>query len=316
MKQKKAYALKKPYDLMNTSPKSLCIIPFGILLLFQLSSCASQQLQSADFTEEGAFTGGIEGPAVDRAGNLYAVNFAENGTIGKVTPNGEASVFVKLPGKSIGNGIRFDRDGNMFIADYIGHNVLQVKKGSTEVAVWAHRSEMSQPNDLAISPNGTIYLSDPNWAENTGRLWMVDAARQIVLLEEGMGTTNGIEVSPAGRYLYVNESVQRTVWKYDITEEGKIANKTKFLTFADFGMDGMRCDEKGNLYITRYDKGTVAIVSPEAVVLKEVHLKGKKPSNITFGGADGKTCFVTMADRGCFESFKADYAGAYYKRIH
>lgn len=301
---------------MNALLKSSFTIPFGILFLFQVSLCTSQQLQSVDFTEENAFTGGIEGPAVDQEGNLYAVNFAENGTIGKVTPDGEASVFVKLPGKSIGNGIRFDTEGNMFITDYTGHNVFQVKKGTAKVSVWAHRSDMSQPNDLAISPNGTIYLSDPNWVENTGRLWMVDATRQIVLLEEGMGTTNGIEVSPDGRHLYVNESVQRIVWKYDITAEGKIANKTKFLTFADFGMDGMRCDEKGNLYITRYDKGTIAIVSPEAVLIKEVQLKGKKPSNIAFGGANGKTCYVTMADRGCFESLRADYAGAQYKRIH
>lgn len=301
---------------MSALLKPSFAILFGILLLFQVSFCKAQHLQSVDFTEENAFTAGIEGPAVDQDGNLYAVNFAENGTIGKVTPNGETSVFVKLPGKSIGNGIRFDRDGDMFIADYVGHNVFQVKKGTTTITVWAHRPDMNQPNDLAIAPNGTIYLSDPNWAENTGRLWMVDATRQIILLEEGMGTTNGIEVSPDGQHLYVNESVQRIVWKYDITAEGKIANKTKFLTFADFGMDGMRCDEKGNLYITRYDKGTIAIVSPEAVLLKEVHLKGKKPSNIAFGGAQGKTCYVTMADRGCFESFKADHAGAYYKRIH
>ena len=81
-------------------------------------------------------------------------------------------------------------------------------------------------------------------------------------------------------------------------------------------MDGMRCDEKGNLYVTRYDKGTVAIVSPEGNIIKEIQLKGKKPSNIAFGGEKGKTCFVTMADRGCFEAFEADHAGAYYKRIH
>jgi len=52
------------------------------------------------------------------------------------------------------------------------------------------------------------------------------------------------------------------------------------------------------------------------MVLDEVQLKGKNPSNITFGGKDGKTCFVTLADRGCFESFRAPHEGAFYKRIH
>ncbi len=301
---------------MNFSVSYFFNILFVVLLIFQLQSCGSQKPESVDFTKENSFTAGIEGPAVDKEGSLYAVNFSEEGTIGKVNEKGEGSIFVRLPGESIGNGIRFDIYGNMYIADYVGHNVLQVKKDSKKVTVWAHNPTMNQPNDLAIAPNGTIYLSDPNWAENTGQIWMVNAAREIVLLEADMGTTNGIEVSPDGRHLYVNESVQRSIWKYDILEGGGITNKTKFLIFDDFGMDGMRCDEKGNLYVARYDKGTVAIVSPEGQLLKEVSLKGKKPSNITFGGEKGKTCFVTMADRGCFESFEADYAGAYYKRIH
>ena len=284
--------------------------------MLQLEACKSQNLQSVDFTLENSFTAGIEGPAVDKEGSLYAVNFSEEGTIGKVNDKGEGSVFIKLPGKSIGNGIRFDKNGTMFIADYIGHNVLQVKKGSEEVTVWAHNPALSQPNDLAISPDGTIYLSDPNWAESTGRIWMVNASQEIVLLEDNMGTTNGIEVSPDGRYLYVNESVQRNIWKYDITEDGTLINKTKFIIFADFGMDGMRCDEMGNLYVTRYDKGTVVVLSPEGKQIKEVQLKGKKPSNIAFGGSDGKSCFVTMADRGAIEMFKAEHAGAYFKRIH
>lgn len=301
---------------MKSSNKFSKNILFGILIIFQFQACTSQKLESVDFTKENSFTSGIEGPAVDKEGNLYAVNFSKNGTIGKINKKGEGSIFLELPGKSIGNGIRFDTEGNMFIADYIGHNVLLVKKGSKEVRIWAHNPNMSQPNDLAIAPNGTIYLSDPNWAEETGRIWIVNAAKEIVLLEKDMGTTNGIEVSPDGKHLYVNESAQRNIWRYTIIEDGTLTNKTKFLNFTDFGMDGMRCDEKGNLYITRYDKGTIVIVSPEGKQLKEVQLKGKKPSNITFGGENGKTCFVTLADRGCLESFEADYAGAYFKRIH
>ncbi|MGB7395767.1 MAG: SMP-30/gluconolactonase/LRE family protein [Pricia sp.] len=279
-------------------------------------SCKSHTIQSSDLLSENAFTEGIEGPAVDAEGNLYAVNFREEGTVGIVYENGEAEVFLRLPGESVGNGIRFDQNGDMYIADYVGHNVLRVEKGSREAEVWAHRPDMSQPNDLAIAPNGTIYLSDPNWAEGTGRLWMVGVSQEIILLEDDMGTTNGIEVSPDGTKLYANESVQRKVWQYDLATDGGIYNKTLFLTFDDFGLDGMRCDMAGNLYITRYEKGTVAIASPDKKIIKEIHLKGKKPSNLTFGGPNGKTCFVTMADRGCFETFEAISPGAFYTRIH
>jgi sugar lactone lactonase YvrE len=285
---------------------------FGLSSLLLLTSCKAQQIDSRDFTSEFAFTKGIEGPAVDREGNLYAVNFKEEGTIGIVNGKGDGKVYLKLPGTSVGNGIRFDREGNMYIADYVGHNVFRVKKGTKDPEVYAHDPNMSQPNDLAIAPNGLIYLSDPNWKDGTGRIWLVNADRAIVLLEERMGTTNGIEVSPDGTKLYVNESVQRQVWRYDINPDGSLSNKSSFITFEDFGMDGMRCDRKGNLYITRYDKGTVVVVSPDKKIIKEVLLKGKKPSNITFGGKNGKTCFVTMADRGCLESFPALFPGAHF----
>lgn len=300
---------------MSSSIRMDLKILFGILIMAHVS-CQAQGSTRTDLLAEFEFTKGIEGPAVDHDGLLYAVNYKEQGTIGVVDKKRNAAIFLKLPGKSIGNGIRFDRQGNMYIADYVGHNIFQVKKGTKTPVVWAHNSEMSQPNDLAIAPNGTIYLSDPNWGESTGRIWMVNRLKEIVLLEAGMGTTNGIEVSPDGSKLYVNESVQRNIWQYDILADGTLKNKTKFMVFEDFGMDGMRCDSKGNLYITRYDKGSVAIVSPTGKLLKEVGLKGKKPSNICFGGNEGKTCYVTMADRGCFEVFTALHPGAFYERIH
>ena len=58
------------------------------------------------FTPMHGFTSGIEGPACDKDGNLYAVNFNRQHTIGKVTPGGIASFFLELPNGSIGNGIR------------------------------------------------------------------------------------------------------------------------------------------------------------------------------------------------------------------
>ncbi len=225
-------------------------IPVGICCIAFVISCKAQKIRSDDFTSGFSFTKGIEGPAVDAAGNLYAVNFKEQGTIGIVDSEGNGSVFVTLPKGSTGNGIRFDQAGNMYIADYTGHNVLQIKKGSKEVSVWAHNANMSQPNDLAIAPNGTIYLSDPDWGESTGRIWMVNPSKEIILLEENMGTTNGIEVSPDGKKLYVNESVQRNVWQYDINSDGSLSNKTKFIVFEDFGMDG-RCYRKFVHYALR-----------------------------------------------------------------
>ena len=265
--------------------------------------------QSQDFTKEGGFTKGIEGPAVDAEGNLYAVNFQEQGTIGRVTPEGEASLFVRLPEGSVGNGIRFNQSGDMLIADYPQHNILKVNMADQSISVFAHNDSMNQPNDITVTRNDVLFASDPNWSEGTGQLWRIDPNGSITLLEESMGTTNGVEVSPDEKTLYVNESVQRKVWAYDLSPDGQISNKRELITFPDFGMDGMRCDVAGNLYITRHGKGTVVKVSPGGEVLQEIKMTGELPSNIAFGGPDGRIAYVTLQDRGCVETFRVEEPG-------
>ena len=264
---------------------------------------------SHPFTERDGFTSGIEGPACDTDGNLYAVNYARQHTIGKVTPEGKCSVFVELPNGSIGNGIRFDSGGSMLIADYTNHNILKVDMGTREISVYAHEPTMSQPNDIAIGSNDIVYASDPNWAESTGQIWHIDTDGTVTLLEADMGTTNGIEVSPDERALYVNESVQRNIWAYDLSAAGEVSNKRLLIQFPDFGFDGMRCDVEGNLYVTRHGKGTIAKISPQGEVLIEVELAGKDCTNLAFGGPDGRTCYVTLADRGNVEYFRTDLPG-------
>jgi len=132
---------------------------------------------------------------------------------------------------------------------------------------------------------------------------------KISVLEKNMGTTNGVEISPAEDRLYVNESIQRNIWVYDLDSEMNISNKKLFHKFDDFGLDGMRCDIKGNLYVTRHGKGTVVVLSPDGKIINEIQMKGKKPSNIAFGGPDGKTAYVTLQDRGYIETFRIEHSG-------
>ncbi|MBT4101218.1 MAG: PQQ-binding-like beta-propeller repeat protein, partial [Gemmatimonadetes bacterium] len=242
-------------------------------------------------TEVGGFPQGIEGPAVDAGGLLYAVNFEKQGTVGVVDADGSASLFVELPQGSIGNGIRFNRAGDMLIADYTRHNVLRVDMETQEISVFAHEAEMNQPNDIAIASDDALYASDPNWGESTGQLWRISPEGVVERLASGMGTTNGVEVSPDETRLYVNESMQRKVWVFDLSPEGQINNKRLLIEFEDGGMDGMRCDVEGNLYITRHGSGKVVKVSPAGEVLLEIELTGQQPSNIAFGGVDGRTAF-------------------------
>jgi sugar lactone lactonase YvrE len=269
---------------------------------------------ASPLTKENEFTKGIEGPNCDAEGNIYAVNYVREGTIGRVTPDGKGEIFVTLPGKSVGNGIVFDKKGMMYVADYVGHNVLLIDPKTKQVRVYAHEDRMHQPNDLAIAPDGTLYASDPDWDKSTGQVWRIDTKGKTHLAAGGMGTTNGIEVSPDGKTLYVNESVQRNVWAFKIGADGELSDKRLVKKFDDHGFDGMRCDVDGNLHITRYGKGTVAVLSPAGKVLREVDVLGDAPSNLCFGGRDGRTVYVTEVKKQRLVQFRVDRPGLAWKR--
>lgn len=270
--------------------------------------------RTTPLTEKDGFTAGIEGPACDAAGRLYVVNLATQGDIAKVSSTGKAEVWVNLPGKSVGNGIVFDRKGMMYVADYTEHNVLRIDPKTRAVSVFAHEATMNQPNDLAIAPDGTLYASDPNWKKQTGQLWRVGTDGKVTRVAADMGTTNGIEVSPDGKTLYVNESVQRNVWAFPIQSDGSLGRKRLIKKFDDHGFDGMRCDADGNLYVTRHGKGTVVKLTPEGRVLKEVEVLGKFPTNICFGGPDGRTAYVTEVEHRRVVQFRVDRPGLAWQR--
>jgi gluconolactonase len=201
----------------------------------------------------------------------------------------------------------------MFVADYVGHNVLRIDPKTKAIEVFAHGA-MNQPNDLAIAPDGTLYASDPDWTRGTGQVWMVSTAGKVGRVAADMGTTNGIEVSPDGKWLYVNESVQRNVWKFPIQADGTLGPKELIKRFPDHGFDGMRCDVDGNLYITRHGKGTVVIMTPKGQVLREVDVLGKQPSNLCFGGPDGKTVYVTEVEHTRLVRFRVETPGLAWRR--
>src|SRR4051794_13199251 len=112
-----------------TSSKAIWWLFSAALAGLAASSCGAQQppFLSQALTPAGEYTFGIEGPAVDSNGKLYVVNFGRQGTIGKLPAGASQSeLFTTLPEGSVGNAIRFDRDGRMFVADYKKHSILRI----------------------------------------------------------------------------------------------------------------------------------------------------------------------------------------------
>jgi len=296
------------------------ITTISMVLLSGVSASAlepnplQQNFNATPLTAVHSFTEGIEGPAVDAEGNIYAANFARSHTIGKISPNGAGQVFASLPDKSIASGIRFNQHGVMFIADYVQHTIYQIDLATRHLSVLAREKNMNQPNDLAITAAGILYASDPNWKTGSGQIWRIDTAGKVTLVADHMGTTNGIDISPDGKTLYVNESVQRTVWAFTIAADGSLNQKRLIKQFDDFGLDGMRVDVDDNLYVTRYGKGTVVKMTPAGEILQEIAVLGALPSNICFGGTDGRTAYVTEVEQKRIVQFRIDRPGLEWVR--
>ncbi len=286
-----------------------------LVLAASLLHAEETLFKATPLTPAGQFTDGIEGPACDAQGNIFCVKFGGAHTLGKTTPDGTAALFVNLPEGSTANGIRFGPDGLMYVADYTGHNVLRVHPLTKAISVFAHEPKMNQPNDLCMAADGTMYASDPNWKESWGQLWRINREGKVTRVAEGMGTTNGIDLSPDGRTLYVNESVQRKVWAFRVQTDGSLTDKRLIKEFPDFGFDGMRIDVDGNLYISRHGKGSIVKMSPKGVLLQEITLPGKNPSNLCFGGPDGRTIYVTEMEHGQLVQFRVDRPGLEWQRM-
>ena len=286
------------------------------------TATAQEQLfQSRRITSPQSTFKGIEGPAVDAAGNLYVVNFKHKGTIGRLRP-GQADFepFTTLDNGSIGNGIRFDRAGRMYVADFKRRQVLVIEPGQTKPVPYFASKDFRQPNDLAIAENGTIYASDPPFGAinkgKTGQIWRISRGADGKVSGEVIAihaAPNGIDLSPDGKTLYVSED--RQVLAYQI-RPGKLAPPTPIHTFPPGSeLDGLRTDRDGRIFVTRAlksgtpGKGAVAILRPDGTAPPEVQLNGRRPRNLTFGGPDGKTVFVAQDDGDFIEAFRTDRPG-------
>lgn len=292
---------------------------FALLAAAVASSSAAQTpFQNEPLTRAGLFTRHIEGPGVDIAGNLYVCNFTSDGTVGRLRPGSvDPERFISLPPGSVPNGIRFDKNGRMFLADYKGHTIFVVEPGARVAAVYFRSAQFHQPNDLAISSEGMLFASDPDFHGHSGRIWRVSrrpdgrASGEIMEADRLMGTTNGLDLSPDEKTLFVSESDTREVWAY--TVDGNRLTSPRMMHRFDGPqaeeLDGLRTDADGRIFVARPGAGTIAILGVDGSLLREVRTLGANPSNLTFGGPDGETVYVTNASTRGVERFLTDRPG-------
>jgi signal peptidase len=128
-----------------------------------------------------------------------------------------------------------------------------------------------------------------------------------------MGATNGIDLSPDEKTLYVGEADTNKIRAFQI-DGATLTGGATIARFPapkkSFDLDGLRTDALGRIFVTQNGAGKIAILKPDGSEARPpVVTVGKNPSNLTFGGPDGKTVFVTQADGGFIEAFRVDVPG-------
>lgn len=245
----------------------------------------------------------FEGPSWDRSINkLYFTAFEKtNEQVLRLESTG--NVFVWMDHTQGLNGTYLSRDGRLLAAQAFGHNLLSIKTGAdgpAEVKSLASNFEgvpFLQPNDVAESPTtGGIYFSDPNFKGKTrSAVYYLAPNGSVRRIIENLKLPNGLEVSNDGTTLYVSDSFEKRIYSYPISADGGI-DQSQVKIFFDpqtenmADPDGMCTDALGNLYFAM--RGGVWVVSQAGKLLGFIPVP-EFCSNVTFGGSDGQTLFIT-----------------------
>ena len=157
-------------------------------------------------------------------------------------------------------------------------------------------------NDAKVDRAGRIWAGtmDDREIAATGALYRLDPGLAWTRHDDGYKVTNGPTFSPDGATVYHTDSLDRTVFAFDLTGAGTLTNKRVFLTFEDsWGYpDGMCTDADGGVWIAHWGGGRVSRFSPEGKLDRSIDLPASQITSCAFAGAGLDRLFVTSAAIG------------------
>jgi gluconolactonase len=232
-----------------------------------------------------------EGPAADAQGNVYFSDIPA-GVIYKWTPDGNVKIF--LDGLDNPNGLAYTSEGLLIACEGGAGRLISIDSQAhiTVLADKYNQTRFNEPNDLWIDPQGGIYFTDPTYQsplvqDGEHVYYLTPDQGQVIRVINDMIRPNGIVGTPDGQTLYVIDQGAGLTFVYGINADGSLSNQQ---LFASVGSDGMTLDTQGNLYLTTPNQ--VQVFDAAGNHLRDIPTR-ENPTNVTFGGTDHRTLFIT-----------------------
>jgi gluconolactonase len=246
--------------------------------------------------------GFTEWPVWDPAGFLYVSDETLNKNF-RVYPDGHRDTVISLDDP---DGNTFDRHHRLLDCASVLRAIITVPPdGQYKVLASSFEGKrFNSPNDLVLGPDGAIYFTDPTLDLPKGQkqeipfqgVYRLDQNGGVRLLTKELSQPNGLGFSPDGRKFYVDDSVQRNIRVYDFGAEATLTNGRIFGSepgAKDDGVpDGMKLDERGNLFVTG-PKG-IWVWDPAGHHLGTIVLP-EQPGNLAWGNEDYGTLYIAAA---------------------
>ncbi|MCC6679450.1 MAG: SMP-30/gluconolactonase/LRE family protein [Phycisphaeraceae bacterium] len=240
---------------------------------------------------------GAEGPALDPQGQLFCVE-PPKGSILRIVDD-QKHEYANTGGVSA--GLMFDCDGALWVAD-MKRGILRVdgERTVTTVVDQYDHQPIRGCNDLVFDRRGVLFWTSPAGSgpdKPVGEVFFRRPDGSVQRFDQGFAFCNGIAVSPDDRTLIVAETFTKRLYAYDLTADGTPCSpRHVFATLSGDhrgGPDGIDFDLDGNLLATNWGGSCIEVFNANGRLDTRIDLPFAKPSNIHFGGTDGKDLYIT-----------------------
>jgi len=211
------------------------------------------------------------------------------------------------------NGMTLDNSGNLLVCEHVTSSLVRERPDGVRETLAFHwqGKYLNSPNDVIVASDGSIIFTDPTYGRMPGfgiersqeldfqgvyRIPPGGGQDELQLLVDDFAQPNGLCFSPDESLLYVNDTTNAHIRVFDVGADQRLSNGRVFAENIGDGdlakgglVDGMKLDERGNVYVTGPDG--VWIFAPDGAHLGVIEVP-ESVGNINWGGDDWRTLFI------------------------